>query len=54
MGGGILGVDLMEDEKRGLLVHEVNNTVEFKGLVKVAKNNIPKEMVEFAINSVRK
>ena len=54
MGGGILGVDLMEDEKRGLLVHEVNNTVEFKGLAKVAKNNIPKEMVEFAINSVRK
>ena len=54
MGGGILGVDLMEDEKRGLVVHEVNNTVEFKGLVKVAKNNIPKAMVEFAINSVRK
>jgi len=54
MGGGILGVDLMEDEKRGLLVHEVNNTVEFKGLAKVAKNNIPKEMVEFAIKSVRK
>ena len=53
MGGGILGVDLMEDEKRGILVHEVNNTVEFKGLVKIAKN-IPKEMVEFAINSVRK
>lgn len=54
MGGGILGVDLMEDEKRGLLVHEVNNTVEFKGLAKVAKNNIPKEMVEFAISSIRK
>jgi len=54
MGGGILGVDLMEDEKRGLLVHEVNNTVEFKGLVKVAKKNIPKEMIEFAVNSIRK
>jgi len=54
VGGGILGVDLMEDEKNGLVVHEVNNTVEFKGLAKVAKKNIPKEMVEFALNSTRK
>jgi len=54
MGGGILGVDMMEDEKQGLLVHEVNNTVEFKGLSKVSKKNIPKEMIEFALNSVRK
>jgi len=54
VGGGILGIDMMEDEKRGLVVHEVNNTVEFKGLAKVATKNIPKTMVEFAINSVRK
>jgi [lysine-biosynthesis-protein LysW]--L-2-aminoadipate ligase len=54
MGGGILGIDMMEDERRGLVVHEVNNTVEFKGLSRVAKQNIPKEMVEFAINYVRK
>jgi len=49
VGGGILGVDIMEDEKRGLVVHEVNNTVEFKGLAKVSKKNIPKEMIDFAI-----
>ena len=54
MGGGILGVDMMEDEQRGLVVHEVNNTVEFKGLARVAKRNIPKEMIEFALNYVRK
>lgn len=54
MGGGILGIDIMEDEKRGFVVHEVNNTVEFKGLSKVSKRNIPKEMVEFALNYVRK
>ena len=54
MGGGILGVDMMEDDKRGLVVHEVNNTVEFKGLARVAQQNIPKEMVEFALNYVRK
>ena len=54
MGGGILGIDMMEDESRGLVVHEVNNTVEFKGLARVAKRDIPKEMIEFAINYVRK
>lgn len=51
VGGGILGVDLMEDEKRGMVVHEVNNTVEFKGLAKVAKKNIPNEMIDFAVKS---
>ena len=54
MGGGILGIDMMEDDERGLVVHEVNNTVEFKGLARVAKRNIPKEMVEYALNYVRK
>ena len=54
MGGGILGIDLMEDDKRGLVVHEVNNTVEFKGLARVAQRNIPKEMIEFALNYARK
>ena len=51
VGGGILGIDLMEDENRGFVVHEVINTVEFKGLAKVAKRNIPKEIIEFAVNS---
>jgi len=54
MGGGILGIDMMEDEDKGIVVHEVNNTVEFKGLSRVATRNIPKEMVEFALNYVRK
>jgi [lysine-biosynthesis-protein LysW]--L-2-aminoadipate ligase len=54
MGGGILGIDMMEDDQKGLIVHEVNNTVEFKGLARVSKRNIPKEMIEFALNYVRK
>ena len=54
VGGGILGIDMMEDEKTGLTVHEVNNTVEFKGLSRVSKRNIPKAMVEYALNYIRK
>ena len=53
VGGGILGIDLMEDKKRGLVVHEVNNTVEFKGLVKVSKKNIPKEMIDYAVRNIK-
>ncbi len=53
VGGGILGIDIMEDKKKGLVVHEVNNTVEFKGLVKVSKKNIPKEMIDYAISNIK-
>jgi len=51
VGGGILGIDVMEDKKHGLVVHEVNNTVEFKGLAKVTKRNIPKEIIEYSVTS---
>ncbi len=54
MGGGILGVDMMEDKNRGLVVHEVNNTVEFKGISRVSKMNIPREMIEYSLSQVRK
>jgi len=54
VGGGILGIDMMEDEKTGLTVHEVNNTVEFKGLSRVSERNIPKAMVEYALEFIRK
>ncbi len=54
VGGGILGIDIMEDEKSGFVVHEINNTVEFKGLAKVAKRDIPKEMIDFAVRTISK
>jgi [lysine-biosynthesis-protein LysW]--L-2-aminoadipate ligase len=54
VGGGILGIDVMEDKKRGFVVHEVNNTVEFKGLAKVAKKDIPKEMIDYAISYAKR
>lgn len=53
VGGGILGIDLMEDKERGLVVHEGNNTVEFKGLVKVSEKNIPKEMIDYAVRNIK-
>lgn len=53
-GGGILGIDIMEDKERGLVVHEVNNTVEFRGLASVSEANIPRRMIEYALGEARR
>jgi len=50
MKGEILGVDLMESEN-GLLVHEVNNTTEFKNTVRVTGVDIPSLIIEHLTNS---
>lgn len=47
VGGQIVGVDLMESED-GLVVHEVNNTTEFKNTVRVTGVDIPAAMMEYA------
>ncbi|MDQ3848927.1 MAG: lysine biosynthesis protein LysX [Thermoproteota archaeon] len=54
VGGGILGVDMMEHKDNGLVVHEVNNTVEFRGAASVSKADIPGEIVEYAVKQARK
>ena len=50
MKGEILGVDLMESDN-GLLVHEVNNTTEFKNTVRVTGVDIPSLIIDHLINS---
>ena len=54
VGGGILGVDMMEDKNHGLVVHEINNTVEFRGAATVSKIDIPGEMINYAVRLARK
>jgi [lysine-biosynthesis-protein LysW]--L-2-aminoadipate ligase len=54
VGEGILGVDMMEDKNHGLVVHEVNNTVEFRGAASVSKVDIPSEMIDYAVKVARK
>jgi [lysine-biosynthesis-protein LysW]---L-2-aminoadipate ligase len=51
--GEIVGVDLMESDERGLVVHEVNNTTEYKNTVRVCEVDIPSQILEFAMNSRR-
>ena len=47
-GGGILGIDLMESPK-GIVVNEINPTVEFRGASKVTETNIPKAIINYAV-----
>ena len=48
--GDIVGVDLMESNEKGLVVHEVNNTTEYKNTVRVCKIDIPSLMLDYALN----
>ena len=46
VGGGLLGVDLMETGD-SYTVHEVNHTVEFKALDEVVDRDVPAEVVDW-------
>ncbi len=44
----------MESEKYGLVVHEVNNTTEFKNTVRVTGVDIPGLIVDYMVNIYKK
>ena len=44
--GDIVGIDLMESNEKGMIVHEINNTTEFRNVVRVTGVDIPKLMLE--------
>ncbi len=48
VGGGILAIDLFESEE-GLMVNEVNYTMEFKNSVTTTGVNIPEHVVDYLI-----
>jgi [lysine-biosynthesis-protein LysW]--L-2-aminoadipate ligase len=53
VGGGVLGVDAMESDD-GYMVHEVNNTVEFRGAQLATKGSIAKKIISYVVASVKK
>jgi [lysine-biosynthesis-protein LysW]--L-2-aminoadipate ligase len=48
VGGGVLAVDLLESD-RGLLVNEVNYTMEFRNSIDTTGVNIPGRIVEYVL-----
>lgn len=53
VGGGILAVDVLEDEERGFLVNEINATMEFRNSIAPTGVDIPQEMLEYIVSHVR-
>lgn len=53
VGGGMLAIDLLEDPQRGLLVNEVNHTMEFRNSIATTGVNIPALMVDYVLKQAR-
>lgn len=49
VGGGVVAIDLLECPERGLMVNEVNYTMEFKNSISTTGVNIPGLVIEYAL-----
>jgi [lysine-biosynthesis-protein LysW]--L-2-aminoadipate ligase len=53
VGGGVLALDLFEDDERGLLVNEVNYTMEFRNSIDTTGVNIPARVIDYVLNEAQ-
>jgi [lysine-biosynthesis-protein LysW]---L-2-aminoadipate ligase len=53
VGGGLLAIDLFEDPDRGLLVNEINATMEFRNSIDTTGVNIPGRVVDYLLKAAR-
>ena len=49
VGGGVLAIDVLEDSQRGLLINEINHTMEFHSSVPATGIDIPGKIVEYTL-----
>lgn len=49
VGGGVVAVDVLEDPERGLLVNEVNYTMEFRNSIAPTGVDIPAKVVDYVL-----
>jgi len=53
VGGGILAIDVLEDPQQGLLVNEINATMEFRNSIAPTGVDIPAAMLDYVLSQVR-
>jgi [lysine-biosynthesis-protein LysW]--L-2-aminoadipate ligase len=53
VGGGVLAIDLLEHPERGLLVNEVNHTMEFRNSIHTTGVDIPRHIVDYVLRMAR-
>ena len=51
VGGGVLAIDLLEDPDHGLLVNEVNHTMEFRNSIATTGVDIPARVVDYVLGA---
>jgi [lysine-biosynthesis-protein LysW]--L-2-aminoadipate ligase len=49
VGGGVVAIDVFEDKDRGLLVNEVNYTMEFRNSIDTTGVNIPGRVIDYCL-----
>jgi [lysine-biosynthesis-protein LysW]--L-2-aminoadipate ligase len=50
VGGGVVALDLFEDDERGLLVNEINYTMEFRNSIETTGVNIPGRVIDYVVD----
>jgi [lysine-biosynthesis-protein LysW]--L-2-aminoadipate ligase len=50
VGGGVLALDIFEDDDRGMLVNEINYTMEFRNSIDTTGVNIPARVVDYVLD----
>ncbi|HEX6479024.1 MAG TPA: lysine biosynthesis protein LysX [Ktedonobacteraceae bacterium] len=53
VGGGILAIDVLEDPQRGLLVNEINATMEFRNSIAPTGVDIPNAMLDYVLSGIQ-
>ena len=53
VGGGMLAIDLFEDEEHGYLINEVNHSMEFRNSSDPTGVDIPARLVDYVMQMVR-
>jgi len=49
MGGGVLAIDVLEDQERGLMIYEVNHKMEYHSSVPATGVDIPGKIIDYTI-----
>jgi len=53
VGGGMLAIDVLEDPERGLLINEINATMEFRNSIAPTGVDIPDAMLDYLLAGIR-
>jgi [lysine-biosynthesis-protein LysW]--L-2-aminoadipate ligase len=50
IGGGVVALDVFEDPDRGLLINEINYTMEFRNSIDTTGVNIPSRVIDYTLS----